>query len=52
LGDQVKEKEFLAGNDDEEKIVQMADGKFMSAFVRAREPAYSNRGISNADEHS
>ena len=32
-------KEFLAGNDDAEKIEQMVDGKFMSAFVRARKPA-------------
>jgi arsenite methyltransferase len=32
-------KEFLTGNDDAEKIAQMADGKFMSAFVRARKPA-------------
>jgi arsenite methyltransferase len=31
-------KEFLAGNDDAEQIAQMADGKFMSAFVRARKP--------------
>jgi arsenite methyltransferase len=32
-------KEFLAGNDDAEKIAQIADGKFMSAFVRGRKPA-------------
>jgi arsenite methyltransferase len=32
-------KEFLAGHDDTDKIAQMADGKFMSAFVRARKPA-------------
>ena len=34
-------KEFLAGNDDAEKLAQMADGKFMSAFVRARKPERS-----------
>lgn len=32
-------KEFLAGNDAAEKIAQIADGKFMSAFVRGRKPA-------------
>ena len=31
-------REFLAGTEDAEKIAQMADGKFMSAFVRARKP--------------
>jgi hypothetical protein len=31
-------KGFLAKNEDVEKIAQMADGKFMSAFVRARRP--------------
>jgi len=31
-------KGFLAKNEDVEKIAQMADGKFMSAFVRARKP--------------
>ncbi|MGO9455212.1 MAG: arsenite methyltransferase [Candidatus Binataceae bacterium] len=30
---------FLAGNEAVESIVQMADGKFMSAFVRARKPS-------------
>ena len=34
-------KEFLAGNADAEKIARLADGKFMSAFVRARKPARS-----------
>jgi arsenite methyltransferase len=34
-------KGFLAKNEDVEKIAQMADGKFMSAFVRARKPAGS-----------
>jgi len=32
-------KEFLAGNEDADKIAQIADGKFMSAFVRAHKPA-------------
>jgi arsenite methyltransferase len=32
-------KEFLAGRDDAEQIAKMADGKFMSAFVRAHKPA-------------
>ena len=32
-------KGFLAKNEDVESIAQMADGKFMSAFVRARKPA-------------
>jgi arsenite methyltransferase len=32
-------KGFLAGNADLEKIAQAADGKFMSAFIRARKPA-------------
>jgi arsenite methyltransferase len=31
-------KVFLAGNEGLERIAQMADGKFMSAFVRARKP--------------
>ncbi|HEY6300876.1 MAG TPA: arsenite methyltransferase [Candidatus Binatus sp.] len=31
-------KGFLAGNEGLERIAQMADGKFMSAFVRARKP--------------
>ena len=31
-------KGFLAKNAEVERIVQMADGKFMSAFVRARKP--------------
>jgi len=31
-------KGFLSGNADLEKIAQAADGKFMSAFVRARKP--------------
>ena len=34
-------KGFLAKNEDVEKIAQKADGKFMSAFVRARKPALS-----------
>jgi arsenite methyltransferase len=34
-------KGFLAKNEDLEKVAQMADGKFMSAFVRARKPAVS-----------
>jgi arsenite methyltransferase len=32
-------KEFLAGAVDADRIAEMADGKFMSAFVRARKPA-------------
>ena len=32
-------KAILAGNEDLEKIAQVADGKFMSAFIRARKPA-------------
>jgi ubiquinone/menaquinone biosynthesis C-methylase UbiE len=32
-------KGFLAGVPDGEKIAQLADGKFMSAFVRAYKPA-------------
>ena len=32
-------KRFLAKNEDLDNIVQKADGKFMSAFVRARKPA-------------
>jgi SAM-dependent methyltransferase len=32
-------KAILDGNEDLEKIAQVADGKFMSAFVRARKPA-------------
>ena len=31
-------KGLLAKNEDAEKIAQMVDGKFMSAFVRARKP--------------
>jgi arsenite methyltransferase len=34
-------KGFLGKNEDVEKVAQMADGKFMSAFVRARKPALS-----------
>src|SRR5260370_597854 len=34
-------KRLFAKNEDVEKIAQMADGKFMSAFVRARKPARS-----------
>jgi SAM-dependent methyltransferase len=32
-------REFLAGDAEADRIAQMADGKFMSAFVRARKPA-------------
>jgi arsenite methyltransferase len=32
-------KRLFAKNEDVENIAQMADGKFMSAFVRARKPA-------------
>jgi ubiquinone/menaquinone biosynthesis C-methylase UbiE len=32
-------KNFLAENPDVEKVMRKADGKFMSAFVRARKPA-------------
>jgi arsenite methyltransferase len=32
-------KEFLAGDAEADRIAQMAEGKFMSAFVRARKPA-------------
>jgi ubiquinone/menaquinone biosynthesis C-methylase UbiE len=32
-------KEYLAGEPDGEKIAQLADGKFMSTFVRAYKPA-------------
>ncbi len=32
-------KTLLAGNAELEKIAQAADGKFMSAFIRARKPA-------------
>jgi hypothetical protein len=32
-------KGFLKGNQSVDRIVQMADGKFMSAFVRARKPS-------------
>jgi SAM-dependent methyltransferase len=32
-------KAILDGNEDLEKIAQVVDGKFMSAFVRARKPA-------------
>jgi hypothetical protein len=31
-------REFLAGDAEADRIAQMADGKFMSAFVRARKP--------------
>jgi arsenite methyltransferase len=31
-------KRFLPKNEDTEKILQMADHKFLSAFVRARKP--------------
>ena len=32
-------RDFLAGDPEADRIVQMADGKFMSAFVRAHKPA-------------
>jgi arsenite methyltransferase len=32
-------REFLAGDAEADRIAQMADGKFMSAFVRAHKPA-------------
>ena len=32
-------EEFLASHDDAETIARIADGKFMSAFIRARKPA-------------
>jgi arsenite methyltransferase len=32
-------KQFLVGNEDADEIAQIVDGKFMSAFVRARKPA-------------
>jgi ubiquinone/menaquinone biosynthesis C-methylase UbiE len=32
-------REFLAGRDNAEQLAKMADGKFMSAFVRAHKPA-------------
>jgi arsenite methyltransferase len=31
-------KGFLANHEEMEKIAELADGKFMSAFVRARKP--------------
>jgi ubiquinone/menaquinone biosynthesis C-methylase UbiE len=34
---------ILAGNTDLDKIAHAADGKFMSAFIRARKPAPSRR---------
>ncbi len=35
--------EFLAENPELEKFAQMADGKFMSAFVRARKPSAARK---------
>jgi len=35
--------EFLAENPDLEKFARMADGKFMSAFVRARKPSAARK---------
>jgi arsenite methyltransferase len=32
-------REFVAGDPEGDRIAEMADGKFMSAFVRARKPA-------------
>jgi arsenite methyltransferase len=32
-------REFLAGEAEADKVAQMVDGKFMSAFVRARKPS-------------
>jgi arsenite methyltransferase len=32
-------REFLSGDAEADRIAQLADGKFMSAFVRARKPA-------------
>jgi arsenite methyltransferase len=34
-------KAFIAKNEDGEKVARIADGKFMSAFIRARKPSLS-----------
>ena len=36
-------KEFLASREDAAEIARIADGKFMSAFVRARKPVLFDR---------